>query len=62
MVFDNDIINVFNSIACVNGTYGFDCNETCGKCKDQNDCFHVNGSCLNSCSPGFVGELCKTRK
>lgn len=45
---------------CDNGTYGKDCNNTCGHCFDKNSCFHSNGSCLNGCEPGFTGELCKS--
>lgn len=28
------------STACDNGTYGFDCNKTCGHCRDVNQCMH----------------------
>ena len=46
-------------IACENGTYGQECANTCGQCIDD-FCFHTNGTCLNGCGPGYVGELCKT--
>ena len=46
---------------CSEGMYGFDCNETCGNCNDQNECHPVNGTCLNGCNDGFLGERCKTR-
>ena len=46
---------------CSKGMYGFDCNERCGNCYDQKECHPVNGTCLNGCNDGFLGELCKTR-
>lgn len=46
-------------IACENGTYGQECANTCGQCIDD-FCFHTNGTCLNGCGPGYIGELCKT--
>ena len=49
-------------LACENGTYGNDCNNTCGHCTDKGSCFHTNGTCLVGCDPGYVGELCKTGK
>ena len=49
-------------LACENGTYGYDCNNTCGHCTDKETCSHTNGTCLVGCDPGYVGELCKTRK
>ena len=47
---------------CDIGTYGDNCNETCGNCKDQSECHHSNGTCLTGCNDGFQGALCKTRK
>ena len=47
-------------LACENGTYGYDCNNTCGHCTDKESCFHTNGTCLFGCNPGYMGELCKT--
>ena len=49
-------------LACENGTYGNDCNNTCGLCTDKESCFHTNGTCLVGCDPGYIGELCKTGK
>ena len=48
--------------ACVAGTYGNNCNNTCGNCLNADDCFHTNGTCLTGCDPGYTGALCKTRK
>ena len=49
-------------IACENGTYGSDCNNTCGQCINDEVCIHTNGTCLNGCDPGYVGPLCGTRE
>lgn len=47
---------------CNEGTYGSDCNYTCGQCHAKEDCHHVNGTCLLGCEPGYQGDLCKSRK
>ena len=52
----------FNILACSNRTYGYDCIETCGHCRNGADCHVVNGLCLTGCSPGYIEDLCKTRK
>lgn len=55
----------FNSsspLGCDNGTYGNDCNNTCGHCINNESCFHTNGSCLNGCDPGFTGNMCLTSR
>ena len=44
--------------ACVGGTYGSDCNETCGNCKNQADCYFTTGHCNDGCDPGYEGDLC----
>ena len=46
-------------IACENGTYGRDCNKTCGHCRDGSSCLHTNGTCLTGCDSGYFGDLCK---
>ena len=48
--------------ACVQGTYGKECNSKCGNCLNTDGCDHINGSCITGCAPGYVGDLCKTRK
>ena len=47
-------------LGCENGTYGENCNNMCGHCIDGEFCDHTNGSCLNGCNPGYVGDECKT--
>ena len=39
--------------------YGKQCNNICGHCF-ENDCLHINGTCLRGCEIGYVGEMCKT--
>ena len=45
-------------VACNNGTFGQDCNYTCGYCLDQEVCYHSNGTCFNGCDAGYAGESC----
>ena len=48
--------------ACSQGTFGKECNATCGYCLDMDDCEHINGTCLKGCASGFMEPLCKTSK
>ena len=50
------------SKACEHGTYGIECRERCGNCLNMDNCDNINGTCLNGCSPGYFGHLCKTRR
>ena len=47
-------------IACDGGTYGEICKETCGYCFQKDTCIHTNGTCVNGCDPGYIGDLCNT--
>ncbi|XP_065943507.1 scavenger receptor class F member 2-like isoform X2 [Magallana gigas] len=47
-------------ITCERGTYGAGCKETCGHCRDVNQCSINNGTCLTGCNAAFKGDLCKT--
>ena len=47
---------------CDKGSYGIGCNETCGHCRDFNQCSKVNGSCLTGCDAGYAGDFSKARK
>lgn len=65
MHFTNNItINVFRFIVqeCDKGSYGIECNGTCGHCRDVKQCSNVNGSCLTGCDAGYKGDLCKSRE
>lgn len=59
----NIYLNRFKKILtdCKEGSYGYECNETCGHCRNNGFCFHINGTCLTGCSAGFTGEVCKKR-
>lgn len=46
-------------IACQPGTYGHNCQDTCGYCLNFDDCYHVNGTCHLGCEPGYKGDICK---
>lgn len=44
---------------CNGGTYGLNCNYSCGHCLDNNQCHYINGSCFNGCDSGYKGVDCK---
>ena len=46
-------------IECGNKTYGAECKEPCGKCKNMRPCHHVNGNCPSGCESGVYGKKCK---
>lgn len=56
------IINNFFFLVCDRGSYGDDCSERCGHCRDVNKCSNINGKCLTGCGAGYQGDLCKTCK
>ena len=43
---------------CDEGMFGKYCNESCGKCLNDEQCHHINGSCLNGCASGYRGINC----
>ena len=46
---------------CDEGYYGDECSKVCGWCKQADNCYHVNGTCLNGCESGYINDMCKTR-
>lgn len=47
---------------CTAGSYGFECNETCGYCSNNDTCDAIKGECPNGCAPGYKmthDNLCK---
>lgn len=48
--------------ACDEGSYGGDCNETCGHCLDVKQCSKINGTCLTGCDTDYKGDMCKARE
>lgn len=55
-------ISYLISAECAKESYGIECNETCGHCRAENQCSHINLTCLNECEVGFKGVVCKTGK
>lgn len=47
---------------CDNGSYGVDCKENCGHCRNVSQCFHVNRTCLTGCDEGYQGTVCNIRE
>lgn len=45
-----------NDLECDRGFYGYDCNQTCGHCRDVSHCFPSNGNCLTGCDFGYEGD------
>jgi hypothetical protein len=45
-------------LECDDNQYGPDCNQTCGKCREDKQCHHINGSCNGGCGPGYKGDNC----
>ena len=46
-------------IECEDGFFGSDCTSVCGHCLNANQCHLSNGTCLNGCSPGYIGTQCE---
>ena len=42
--------------------YGLECSQACGNCSNGEQCHHVNGSCINGCDVGVVGDKCDKGK
>ncbi|KAL3879760.1 hypothetical protein ACJMK2_032046, partial [Sinanodonta woodiana] len=46
---------------CEVGSYGFNCNQTCGSCLNGNSsCSKISGQCSGGCQTGWMGKECKT--
>lgn len=44
--------------ACSGGVYGQNCSLPCGQCLDNEQCHHINGTCMNGCGKGYQGLNC----
>ena len=44
---------------CADNTYGPQCSERCGQCRDKEQCNFVDGSCQNGCEKGKQGAKCE---
>ncbi|KAI0240259.1 hypothetical protein LSAT2_009049 [Lamellibrachia satsuma] len=45
---------------CDDGSYGINCNDSCGHCKDQSKCSVTMGSCPNGCETWYISDVCNT--
>lgn len=54
--------SIFGFAECENGKYGLNCENNCGHCQQDTQCHNVNGSCLQGCSPGYIGSFCNISK
>lgn len=55
----NQHINHCIERICTTGWYGQNCSMECsGHCLDNDTCFHVNGTCLRGCAPGYREPTC----
>lgn len=48
----------FLNAACPEGSYGLECDECVGHCKDNKPCNHSTGLCDNGCFDGWKGMKC----
>ncbi|KAI0234091.1 hypothetical protein LSAT2_015703 [Lamellibrachia satsuma] len=46
--------------ACDRGTYGKNCEEDCGHCKDIQQCDVTNGHCTTGCETWYTSDVCKS--
>lgn len=51
----NDLIqnSVSFGLECENKTYGENCSNTCGRCRNSVACNNINGTCPDGCDPGW---------
>lgn len=52
--------NFFLIEECNDGTYGKNCNNTCGHCDPP--CDKITGKCPHGCKPGYEGVFCNKSK
>ncbi|KAL8602872.1 hypothetical protein ACOMHN_050144 [Nucella lapillus] len=51
-------VTIYRRAACPNGTFGQNCQETCGLCKANDPCDVTTGHC-QECSGSFAPPFCK---
>lgn len=54
--------NIIISVECDGHKFGQNCSNTCGHCLGNEQCYPVNGSCLNGCILGYHGTNCTQGK
>ena len=47
------------STECERGTYGSNCEEDCGHCRDTGNCNITNGLCATGCEAWYMSDVCK---
>ena len=47
------------STECDGHKFGQGYAEECGQCVNDEQCHHINGTCLNGCKLGYKGQQCK---
>lgn len=53
------LTNKCNIKGCVNGTYGYGCNNNCtGHCLNDSPCNKTTGHCDRGCKPGYTNSDC----
>ena len=56
-------LNLFLSIfplnsVCFDGTFGYNCEMSCGSCKNDRVCSKTHGTCPSGCKAGFKLDTC----
>ena len=54
----NDLLIILTA-ACDDGDYGYNCNETCGSCRNGLPCSKTDGECRNGCQLGKQPPHCQ---
>ena len=52
------IVSIIYPLGCHNGTYGFNCKETCTKCQNTS-CERVDVNCTDGCIKDYEGHQCQ---
>lgn len=43
---------------CDGGLFGVNCGMSCGHCRNNQQCNHINGTCADGCDQGYMGDNC----
>ena len=55
-------MNILLILDCASGTWGVNCINKCGQCRNGTVCDAVNGECQFGCNPGWKGNPCNESK
>lgn len=53
---------LFPFTECIPGSFGPNCDQRCGVCKDNEACDYRNGACPQGCAEGWTGSTCQMGK